>query len=241
MDKHAKLILLAGVLVGAGAAQAQNTAPPGGPGDPTAASSPHQRDATSADTAEAAPTTDPEAAAASTPHQHESAAMKPSNAQLKMASQDGAVPATFVKKAALDGMTEVELGKIAASKSQDEKVKQFAERMVADHSKANEELASIAKQKGLTVPTSLDAEHQSMVQSLNAKSGKAFDTAYSEHMNADHAKAVALFQGAITSSDPELAAFAKQTLPTLEQHKTMAKRLASAKTADASGSEKSYE
>src|SRR6185312_14916976 len=131
MDKHAKLILLAGVLVGAGAAQAQNTAPPGGPGDPTAASSPHQREATGADTSEAAPTTDPEAAAASTPHQHESAAMKPSNAQLKMASQDGAVPATFVKKAAMDGMTEVQLGKIAASKAQDEKVKQFAERMVA--------------------------------------------------------------------------------------------------------------
>jgi putative membrane protein len=239
MDKHAKLILLAGVLVGAGAAQAQNTAPPGDPGDPAAASSPHQRDTTGAETPEAAPTTDPEAAAASTPHQHDAAAMKPTNAQLKMASQDGAVPATFVKKAALDGMTEVELGKIAASKAQSDKVKQFAERMVADHSKANEELASIARRKGLKVPTSLDAEHQSLVQSLNSKSGKAFDTAYSEHMDADHAKAVALFQGAVTSSDQELAAFAKQTLPTLEEHKQMARRLASAKTADSS--EKSYE
>lgn len=239
MDKHAKMILLAGVLVGAGAAQAQDTAPPTGAGDPTEASSPHQRDATGANASEAAPTADPEAAAASSPHQHHAAAMKPTNAQLKMASQDGAVPATFVKKAALDGMTEVQLGKIAASKAQDDKVKEFAERMVADHSKANDELASIAKKKGLTLPTTLDAEHQSMVQSLNAKSGKAFDSAYSEHMEAAHAKAVALFQGAVTSSDADLAAFAKQTLPTLEQHKQMAKRLASSK--DASGSEKSYE
>jgi putative membrane protein len=243
MDKYAKTFLLAGVLVGAAAAQAQTAAPPGGTGDPTAASSPHQRESTAADTGtrEASPTASPEATAASTPHQREASEMKPTAAQLKMASQDGAIPGTFVKKAAIDGMTEVKLGKIAASKAQDPKVKQFAEKMVKDHSKANEELESIAKQKGIKVPDELDAEHQSMLQSLNAKSGKAFDDAYSEHMQADHAKAVALFQGAINGSDPDLAAFAKKTLPTLEQHKQMAKRLTTSRQADASDSEKSYE
>lgn len=242
MDKYAKTFLLAGVLVGAAAAtQAQNAAPPGGTGNPSAASSPHQREATESDTSAATPTSSPEAAAASTVHQREALNMKPTTAQLKMATQDGAVPGTFVKKAAVDGMAEVQLGKIAQAKSQDPKVKQFAEQMVKDHTKANEELKSIAGKKGLTVPTELDAEHQSMVQSLNTKSGEAFDEAYSEHMNADHAKAVALFQGAVTGSDPDLAAFAKKTLPTLEQHKKMAKRLASSQQADASDSQKSYE
>lgn len=241
MDKYAKMIFFASVLVGAGAAQAQNTAPPGGPGDPTTASSPHQREATGAETPEAASTQDPEADAASSKHQHQASAMQPSTAQLKMASQDGAVPATFVKKAALDGMTEVQLGKIAASKAQDDEVKQFAQRMVTDHGKANEELESIAKQKGMKVPTRLDTEHQSMVQSLNAKSGAAFDRAYSEHMDAAHARAVALFQGAVTGSDPDLAAFAKKTLPTLEQHKKMATHLASAEKSGKSSSQKSYE
>lgn len=231
MDKYAKTMLLAGVLVGAGAAaQAQEPAPPSETADPTAASSPHQRDTTGAKTPEAATTPSPEAEAASSPHQHETAVKKPSESQLKMASQDGAIPATFVKKAALDGMAEVELGKIALSKSQDQKVKQFAERMVADHGKANDELASIAKSKGLTVPTALDPEHRSMIQSMNSKSGEAFDAAYSEHMNVDHAKAVALFQGAITGSDKDLAAFAKKTLPTLQEHKEMATRLASAES-----------
>jgi putative membrane protein len=158
-----------------------------------------------------------------------------------MASQEGAVPASFVKKAALDGMTEVELGKIALSKSQDAKIKKFAQRMVDDHGMANEELASIAKKKGLTVPMALDAEHKSMLQSMNAKSGKAFDAAYSEHMNADHSKAIALFQGAITGSDPDLAAFAKKTLPTLEQHKEMAEGLSTSRTADSSDSKTSHE
>jgi len=146
-----------------------------------------------------------------------------------------------VKKAALDGMTEVELGKIALGKSQNDKVKKFAQRMVNDHGMANEELAAIAKKKGLQVPMALDAEHKAMVQSMNAKSGAAFDTAYSEHMKADHAKAVALFQGAITGSDPDLAAFAKKTLPTLEQHKDMADGLTTSRTADSSDSKTTHE
>jgi putative membrane protein len=239
MDKHAKTILLAGVLVGASAAYAQGTAtpPPERAGDPTAASSPHQRDATGATgatTSETAPTTSPDADAAASPHQKSATTSMPSQDQLKMASQNGAIPASFVKNAALDGMTEVELGQIALSKSQDASIKKFAQRMVDDHGMANEELASIARQKGLMMPTALDTEHKSMVQTLNAKSGKAFDAAYSEHMKADHAKAVALFQGAVTGSDPELAAFAKKTLPTLEQHKQMAKSLSTSRTADAS-------
>lgn len=242
MDKHAKTFLLAGVLVGAGAAaQAQNPPPPEGAGSPTEASSPHQRSSTGAQTPEATTESSPEATAASSPHQHESAAMKPTSEQLKMASQDGAVPSTFVKKAAIAGMAEVQAGKIAESKAQDPKVKQFAQQMVADHTKANEELAAIAKKKGMTVPTKLDTEHQTMIQGLNAKSGKAFDDAYSEQMQASHAQAVALFQGAVTSSDPDLAAFAKQTLPTLEEHKQEASALPTARQANASGSERSYQ
>jgi len=159
--------------------------------------------------------------AAATPHRHRAPVAKPTSAQLRLASQDGAIPATFVKKAALDGMAEVELGRIALSKSQDAKVRSFAERMVRDHGKANEALDAIAKRKGLSVPMALDPEHRSLIQSLNAKSGTAFDTAYTEHMR-DHSKAIALFQGAITGPDQDLATFAKETLPTLEQHEQMA-------------------
>ena len=159
--------------------------------------------------------------AAATPHRHRAPVARPSSAQLRLASQDGAIPATFVKKAALDGMTEVELGRIALEKSQDAKVRSFAERMVRDHGKANEALGAIAKRKGLSVPMALDPEHRSLIQRLNAKSGTAFDTAYTEQMR-NHSKAIALFQGAITGPDQDLATFAKETLPTLEQHEQMA-------------------
>jgi predicted outer membrane protein len=156
--------------------------------------------------------------AASTPHQNEAIGHEKGMKGGMAADPSGADPAMFVKKAALGGMTEVELGKLAQSKSQDAKIKAFADRMVKDHGKANTELAGIAKGKGLEVPMSLDAEHQSMVKELSAKSGSDFDAAYSKHMVMDHAKTIALFQGAAKNSDADLAAFAEKTLPTLKEH-----------------------
>jgi putative membrane protein len=134
-------------------------------------------------------------------------------------------PSVFVKKAALDGMTEVELGKIALDKSQDPMVRKFAQRMITDHSKANQELTSLAKAKGLAAPTTLDAEHQAMVTKLKGEDGAAFDKAYCEHMVMDHNKAVALFESAAKTPDSELAGFAKKTLPTLKEHRQMAESL----------------
>jgi putative membrane protein len=130
-----------------------------------------------------------------------------------------------VKNAALGGLTEVTLSRAAASKSQDPKIRKFAAQMVQDHSKANDELTSLAASKGLQVPAALDAEHQAVVQKLSHESGAGFDAAYSQQMMADHEKTVALFQDATQSSDPDVAAFAKKTLPTLQQHERMADQL----------------
>jgi putative membrane protein len=225
-------LLIAAAITAAAGAYAQGQQPPaGGQSDPTDASSPHQRSATGTESPEASATTEgPEARDAATPHQKSAATEKVSGAMLKMARQDGAVPGTFVKKAALDGMTEVEMGKIALEKSQNPKVREFAQRMITDHTKANKELAAAAKAKGLDVPMKLDAEHQSMVQSLASKSGAAFDAAYREHMTADHSKAVAMFEGASSSSDSDLASLAKKTLPTLEEHKKLAEALPATQT-----------
>jgi putative membrane protein len=137
----------------------------------------------------------------------------------------GATPSTFVKTAAQDGMTEVELGKLALSKSSNDEVKQFAQKMVQDHGQADQQLASLAQSKGLTVPTKLDAKHAAMVKMLSAKSGAAFDSAYAKHMAKGHTQAVALFEAASKSSDPDLAAFAQKTLPTLQEHEQLAENL----------------
>jgi putative membrane protein len=131
-------------------------------------------------------------------------------------------PAAFVKMAAQAGMAEIEAGNIALAKSQDPQIRSFAERMVTDHGKANSELASLARIKGIDAPVRLDSDHRAMLDSLQGKSGPDFDAAYSQHMKMDHTKAIALFEGATRSADADFAGFARKTLPTLKEHKQLA-------------------
>jgi putative membrane protein len=204
---------LAALLAAAPCAFAQTPTPSP---DPSAASSPHQRDVTGSKSPESAATNGSAPDDASSPHQR---------GTLQGSMRQDA-PAVFVKKAAQDGMTEVELGQLAMDKSNTTAVKRFAQKMVQDHRAANAELSGIAKGKSLKVPAGLDEEHQEMVKKLAAKSGAAFDADYAKHMATDHTQAIALFQSEAKSSDPQLAAFAKKTLPTLLEHKRMADSLA---------------
>jgi putative membrane protein len=132
----------------------------------------------------------------------------------------------FIMDAALGGLEEVELGRIAAQKGSSDAVKQFGQRMVDDHSKANSELMSLASSKGITLPTTLDEKHQKDVTKLSAMSGAEFDREYSKMMLSDHNKDVSEFEKQSTKgTDPDLKAFAGKTLPTLQEHLQMAKAL----------------
>jgi putative membrane protein len=130
---------------------------------------------------------------------------------------------TFMHKAALGGMTEVQLGKIAQQNAQSDAVKQFGERMQKDHSKANDELEKVASNKGVQLPTSLDAKHQQDVDRLRAKNGAAFDEAYMDHMVKDHKKDIGEFkQETQAGRDADVKGFASHTLPTLQEHLQLA-------------------
>jgi putative membrane protein len=225
--RNFSLAAVAAIAAGTLTAQTPQSEKPETATDPSAASSPHQRDATHNEQAtESSARAGTTPSDASSPHQQEAT---------KMASAPS--PSGFVNKAAVSGMAEVQLGKLALDKSQDADVRKFAERMVKDHGKANAELETIAKQKGMQVPKSLDSEHQQVVQELSGKSGAEFDASYAQHMVKDHDKAVALFEAASKGGDAELAGFAQKTLPTLEEHQKMAKDLKSQKrSAAASGS-----
>jgi putative membrane protein len=125
----------------------------------------------------------------------------------------------FLIKAAQGGMTEVELGKLAQEQAASPDVKQFGSRMVADHSKANAELKTVADKKGVTVPTTLDVKHQAMVDRLQHLNGPAFDKAYVKMMVRDHERDAAEFrQAAANAQDPEVKTFADNTLKVIESH-----------------------
>lgn len=132
----------------------------------------------------------------------------------------------FVKDAALGGMTEVELGKLATQKASSDAVKQFGQKMVDDHGKANDQLKQIAAKENINVPDSLDSKHQSRIDKLAKLSGPDFDKAYIKDQIKDHQSDVNDFKNeAQYGSDANIKQFASNTLPTLEEHLSAVKDL----------------
>src|SRR5581483_6292960 len=122
---------------------------------------------------------------------------------------------SFAKKAAEGGLTEVELGQLATQKASDPAVKAFGQRMVDDHTKANDQLKTIAAQENIQLPTEPNAKDQAEKARLAKLSGAAFDKAYINHMVMDHKKDIAEFKReANTGKDEQIKNFASQTLPT---------------------------
>jgi putative membrane protein len=133
---------------------------------------------------------------------------------------------SFMTKAAEGGMAEVQLGRLAQQNGQSQEVKDFGQRMVTDHSKANDQLKQVAEQQNVTLPTSPSSHEQAEYNKMSKLHGEAFDKAYAKMMVSDHKKDIAEFKReADMGSDPEVKNFASQTLPTLQEHLKMAEKM----------------
>lgn len=134
--------------------------------------------------------------------------------------------AQFATKSAVGGMAEVEFAKLAIRNTSNAKVKDFANMMVTDHGKANEELMAIAQTKNITLPTMLDDEHQKKMTELAGKSGKDFDKAYVDAMIEGHKKTLTLMEDeAKDGKDTDLKAFAAKTAPIVQSHLNMINKI----------------
>ena len=134
----------------------------------------------------------------------------------------------FVMQAAKGGLMEVELGKVVVSKAQNGDVKSFGQRMIDDHSKANDSLKQIASSKGISLPAEVDAKHKAEMDKISGLSGAAFDRSYMRLMVNDHKKDVSEFNRASrTAKDPDIKKFAADTLPILKQHLQEAEKISS--------------
>jgi len=121
---------------------------------------------------------------------------------------------TFMKKAAKGGMMEVAMGKMAEQNAQSDDVKSFGKRMVTDHTKANDELKSIASQKGVQLPAK------------EPKLKWTSDKAYIDMMVKDHEKDLAEFkEEASSGSDPDVKKFADDTAKVVQEHLDLAKEI----------------
>lgn len=132
----------------------------------------------------------------------------------------------FVTDASRGGMEEVQLGELAKQKASSPAVREFGERMMNDHQKANDNLKQIVQRKGALVPTSLSHHETSRLDRLQKLSGAEFDKAYISDMVTDHKKDVKEYEKASKNlSDPELKAFAENKLPILQEHLRQAEAL----------------
>lgn len=132
----------------------------------------------------------------------------------------------FMTKAASGGMLEVEAGRLAQEKGQNQEVKNFGEMMVTDHTKANDQLKQLAQQKNVVLPDSMSQEHMDQLQNLRDQTGAEFDQAYMDLMVSSHEETVSLFEDASNNlEDQEVKSFASSTLPTLRQHLDRANQL----------------
>lgn len=134
----------------------------------------------------------------------------------------------FVNKVAISDMFEIQSSQVALSKQADEDTKPFAEKMVQDHQRTSSELKALVEISivKLTLPASMDSEHQKMLNELTQKNGKDFDQSYDQIQVKAHRDAVALFEAYSKSGDnPELKSWAAKTLPSLKEHLSMAEKL----------------
>jgi len=121
-------------------------------------------------------------------------------------------------------IAEIETGKMALEKSQNEQVKKFAQHMIDDHTAALKEIQTLAQARGVTLPDGTDLKHKTMAAALKVMTGNTFDSQYMKRAGVgDHQETIELLQKTQKNAkDPELKALATKMLPTVKAHLKMA-------------------
>lgn len=134
--------------------------------------------------------------------------------------------ATFLTEGARGGLAEVQMARLALQKSRTPALRRFADMMIADHGRANQDMTALAQRKEISPPTSVGAQHQATYDQLAALRGRAFDVAYGKAMVADHKEDLDQYRTeARDGTDPDVKAFAARNVPILERHLQAAERL----------------
>ena len=146
---------------------------------------------------------------------------------------------SFVAKAMAGGDAEVQLGQMAQEKSQSNDVKQFAQKMVSDHTQMSEKwFKPEAKQLGVSAPKGPDKKDKKLIAKLNTLNGQDFDTAYIQTMVKDHRQDLKDFKDeAQVAQDPNVKAIAQQGVTVIAQHLQMIEQIAKNHNVDIAGKE----
>jgi putative membrane protein len=144
--------------------------------------------------------------------------------------QQAAIDKMFVKKAMQGNIAEVQLGELTLQKSNNDQVKQFARKMIDDHTKLNEQMRSVALQLSVEIPTEVSKKDKSLMNKMQALSGTAYDQAYIKEMVKDHKQDLSEFR--MEASNGNLKDAATQGSKVISEHLQMAQQLAKDQNVD---------
>ncbi len=168
----------------------------------------------------------PSSSAGQTPGQNNPAMDQQMNG-MNAAGQNTAMDKLFVRNALQGGMAEVQLGQLTLQKSNNDQVKQFAQRMIDDHTKLGEQMKPVAQQLGVSEPNGVSKKDKATMAKLEALSGPAYDQAYIKDMVKDHKKDLSDFQTEASSGqDPTVKDAANQGSKVIAQHLQMIQQIA---------------
>lgn len=144
--------------------------------------------------------------------------------QTDSSAKEKLTDSSFVEKAAQNSLAEVQAAKLAIDKSQNKKIKQFAQRSLKEHTAASDNLKQVASANRLELPAGVTAEQKKMLDQLQQLSGSEFDTTYASMMKKNYDTTVGLFDNAAgePSLNAELRVFANKALPTLRKQQKQA-------------------
>jgi putative membrane protein len=146
---------------------------------------------------------------------------------MQQAGQTSPMDKMFVEKAMQGSLAEIQLGQLTLQKSNNEQVKQFAQRMIDDHTKLNDQMKPVAQQLGVSVPEHVSKKDRTTMAKLQALSGSAYDQAYIKDMVKDHKQDLSEFQTEASSGqDPTVKDAAAQSSKVIAQHLQLAQQLA---------------
>ena len=143
------------------------------------------------------------------------------------AGQPSMMDKAFVTKALQGGLTEVQLGQLTLQKSENPQVKEFAQKMIDDHTRLGDQMKPIAKQLGVSVPDQPSKKDRQLIAKMQSLSGPVYDQAYVKDMVKDHKQDLSEFQAeASNGQDPTVKDAANQGSKVISQHLQMAQQLA---------------
>jgi len=133
----------------------------------------------------------------------------------------------FAEVAAISGLAEVTVSQIGLKRATDPELKQFSQRMIDDHTRMNQELMTLASQKQIALPRTVDTRAMFCAQSLQGAPRESFDKCYAKAQLTLHMEAVSAFEAeAERGQDPQIRALAAKALPHIKEHLQMIKPIA---------------